>query len=625
MKSKQQTSSFFSSPWLFLAAPLFIFPWMLNLRIFPFIAPNEEPKWALLIFCALWLSVGLTVYWFQRASIFMKKPNIVGILFIGYLLLLAVGIFVGPNTTEGFIRFAFWLFVALIWLISAWAAQKEPKWIDALVWSTSVASFVFSLRYWWSYFQDFGKPNYNISVLFSPIGHVNFTGDVLVILLPLLVWILASYHNPILRVVNWFSVTTVATVLLVASSRGALGGLALASIVIALIALKHRHQLIYAIQQKKNHLPVLLAGSALLISIPIYDLLPYHYRDLARVSATAGQAMTGEGKKILTPHVQQPPLADMWAELSPLLGARTNIYACTTAMTWDAPLLGKGTGNFAWVYPNYSNRYPDFRDTLSSERTFTTNPHNIILQIASQNGVPAMLIFIGLLLLLWYRLLRNAWQAWNPWLTAGAAAITAACFDAMFNHVFFNPASMFTFALLAGTWWGHAALHARSDAAPIKLPAKLLAITTLGLIIALSIWPTRWIISEWFAGQAMMYSHYNHLESEYYSKAYSMDPQNFRAVFGMGQGAYKQKNYAESAHFFEEFESFYPYNPPALNMLGASYMMQGDFKKAEAAMQRALAIYPNFEMADQNLKRIQAILNQQRQSQLYQNNTHTLD
>jgi len=582
---------------------------MVNVRVFPFVAPNEEPKWLVLVICALWMGLAAAWLWFKRTSLLhIEKPSLVSLLLMAFTTILAIGVFIGPNMTEGMIRFAFWFFCILIMLTASWASRHEASWMNALTWALSIGSFVFSMRYWWSYILDFGTPGYNIHVLFSPIGHVNFTGDVLIMLLPALIWMLGSKSNPTLRVINWFSVTTIVTILLVASSRGALGGLLLALIVLIILSIKH-YRVWAQLENKKQYiLPITLITSTFLASYLVYSALPFHYRDLARLSATAGQTVTGEGKIELTPHVIQPPLANMWSELSPLLGARTSIFAATTAMALETPLLGQGTGNYAWVYPNFSNRYPDFRDPLSSVSTFTTNPHNVALQIASQNGIPAMLIFMGLLLFFWYRLISCLYKTWNGWYAAGVVAITAVIFDAMFNHVFFNPASMFVFALLAGTWWGSLPAVQKTT---LSVNPRMAASFAIISIVLLSIWPLRWAISEWHTGQAMAYMKYPSYEAAYYQKAYAWDKENFRAVFGMGQVAYKQKKYAKSAEYFEAFKTFYPYNPPALNMLGAAYMSNAQYSKAEIAFKDALTIYPGFEMVEQNLKRTQIIIRQQ--------------
>ena len=63
----------------------------------------------------------------------------------------------------------------------------------------------------------------------------------------------------------------------------------------------------------------------------------------------------------------------------------------------------------------------------------------------------------------------------------------------------------------------------------------------------------------------------------------------------------------------QHFEAIYPYNPPALNLLGAAYLMRGKYAEGIAVFKRAIAILPDFKMAQQNLQRAQALLRQQQQ------------
>ena len=600
--------------WLWISAPLLIFGFIINVRLFPMIAPNEEPKWALLILCAVWMgSAGAWLLW-QRGHELTLRWSIAGLALFIFYGLLAIGIWLGPNTTEGLIRFAFWLSSLAVFLTACWSWRHAPQSRATWVWLVSLGSFVFSIRYWQSYFLDYGTPNYNLNVLFSPIGHVNFTGDALIVLLPVLIYLLITQQHALLRLFNWFSVTTIATVLLVASSRGALGGVAVGSLLIAILMFRHyRYMQTLEWKKKTMWLPALLLSSALFSSVITYELLPYHYRDLARISASVGSALNDKAGKPLTPNVPQPPLADMWHALIPVLGYdRVTMYGAATAMVMDAPILGAGTGNFFTVYPAFSNKFPDFRDALSSARTFTTNPHNIIFQIATQQGIPAALIFIGLLLFFWWRLITAVWKKWNSWLAFGCMAITAALFDAMFNHVFFNPASMFVFALFAGSWWG--ALKASSGfGQTFSVPKswfRPMAIGLLSAVILLSIWPTRWLISEWYAGSAMSHMRQPSIADIEYQKAYAWDKDNFRAVFGVAQSAYRGKRYPEAVAYLQHFESIYPYNPPALNLLGAAYLMNKQYREAGKAFQRAVNILPDFTMAQQNLYRVQMILKQ---------------
>jgi len=274
-------------------------------------------------------------------------------------------------------------------------------------------------------------------------------------------------------------------------------------------------------------------------------------------------------------------------------------------MTMDAPLLGHGTGNFFTVYPAFSNRYPDFKDALSSARTFTTNPHNIIFQLTTQQGIPAAIIFMGLLLFFWGRLCVSVWRQWNLWLGMGCMGISAALFDAMFNHVFFNPASMFIFAIFAGGWWGSMQALPRMTQVfviPTSYVRPLMG-TVVVAVLLLSVWPTRWLISEWYAGSAMSHMRQPSLANVEYQQAYAWDKDNFRAVFGVAQAAYQQRHFAEAVTYLQHFETLYPYNPPALNLLGAAYLMNGQYAKADKAFQRAVNILPDFKMAQQNKAR----------------------
>ncbi|MDQ6973349.1 MAG: hypothetical protein Q9M10_00580, partial [Mariprofundaceae bacterium] len=179
--TKENTHTSSSAVWLCLLAPLIIFPWIINVRLFPMIAPNEEPKWGLLVFCGLWIACSTAYILWQQKKTIQLTWSWAGLALFSFYSLLAIGIFIGPNTTEGWIRFSFWLASLLVFLTTAWAWRYEKRFFDAWKWCVSLGSFIFSAHYWKGYFLDYGAPNYNFSVLFSPIGHVNFTGDALII------------------------------------------------------------------------------------------------------------------------------------------------------------------------------------------------------------------------------------------------------------------------------------------------------------------------------------------------------------------------------------------------------------------------------------------------------------
>jgi len=72
--------------------------------------------------------------------------------------------------------------------------------------------------------------------------------------------------------------------------------------------------------------------------------------------------------------------------------------------------------------------------------------------------------------------------------------------------------------------------------------------------------------------------------------------------------AYQQKRYDDAIAYLQHFEIIYPYNPPALNLLGGAYLMQGNYIEAAKAFKRAVAILPTFKIARINLQRAQILL-----------------
>ncbi|MDX8378104.1 MAG: O-antigen ligase family protein, partial [Mariprofundales bacterium] len=567
-------------PWLLL-------PLMLNIRIFPFVAPYEEPRWLLFV-SALFILLSVSAYQLWRGlwQWHWRNKHLTTYILVVFLLGLLIGILYTPNKVEGLLRFTFWLSACAIFFASIWNARHNKKHPLVLIWATSLSCFTFALHYWWQYITEYGsnKNEYSsiadggdIMVFFSPIGHVNFTGDVLIILLPMLTWLLWTYRKPALLLMNSISIISMLLILLIGSSRGALGGLFVGIMLTVLISIRHWQPYIKILL----HWKTLIAVTGLLIILFItFQFLPIKFRNPARVLDSVNQVFTTPATPLRT-DILQPPLANFWWQIQPLIAKeRTAIYASSTAMIVDAPLLGHGTGSFSFIFPAYSNHFPQFRDSLSTMRNMASNPHNILFQIASQNGIPMALLFIGLLLYLWWRIVWQLWQHADARLVAASIAMTAALFDSLFNHVFFNPASLFVFVLFAGIWWVWTDKECNKDTADVitksTSPRRLLAISVFVIGLLLLIWPMRWSLSQWEIGHTLLNNNTPQTISRYYRMAYMLNPYNFRAVAGLAEQEYMQKEYTSSLQLLEWLVHIYPYDAAILNNLASLHIVAGN-------------------------------------------------
>jgi len=622
--------------WLCLL-PVLALPALLTLRLFPMVAPNEEPKWALFVVVGVIVAAGLTLRWLRSSSL-ISRPSPMTLGAVTFLLLVGLGIFVAPNPIEGVIRWSFWVFGFFIALAGVVLGRSSNPLIRQLtLWGLVLAAFWFCWRFLWMYRFEYGAPGYNFTVLFSPIGHVNFTADVLVLLIPWLA-LLTMTRGWGLALAGWVGAVACTVILLLGASRGGLLGVASGLLVGGAVwgagVWQHRPKAPIAF----NHLTALRWIALLAIPIvawSLYQQSPYRYRDIDRVGQSLKQVVQETTSMVQQPKAiaptdthqnsqlqpsqsaqVQPPWAPLWDHLRPLLNDdRTGMYASALGMTFDAPWFGHGTGNFPFVYPAYSHRYTGYEDQLSSPTTYTTNPHNVLLQIATENGLPAALLFMVLWMVLILRGLRALFLRGDPLLVAGVSFAVGALVDAMLNHVFYNPASLFIAMLFAGWLWGKTTPETPPPPRAVPLPEKLHPplrrwggyAAILGVLV-LAIWPSRFLLSERDVAFAMGHPNGSPQSAQSYRQAYEWDPYNFRAVFGVGLVMAQEQRWPEAQKLIEYFVRIAPNNPQGWHVLGSIYAQAGRLADAHSALQRALDLLPTYTPAKELLGRLDAFM-----------------
>lgn len=601
------------SQFVLVVAPLVAMPLMLTVHWDAMIAPNEEPKWAIFVVLgALLLSAGLLLGWLRCRESASSPPRPSLSLPAGLLLLFLVGMAAGVawtvNPGEGLNRLAFWCSAGVTLAAVAWAARHVPGYTRRLSWTIVLSATLLSGMFWAAYFLDFSRPDFNKFVQFSPVGHFNFTADVLMTLIPLLAWSF-MIGSPTLRWLAGFSLASSAFMLLTSGSLGGMGGMAVGALVTSVLALSRS----LSTGQFGHWRPgrrALLAGLAvlgllLMASQFAFEHMPREYREQMFVRGEWGEPPQASD---LDQAQSLPPLVPLWVRILPYLGSRTPMWAATTGMVAEHPWRGFGTGSYVFEYPGYSKRYDLFGDFETRGVRAKTNPHNVLLQISSENGIPLTLLFLGLYGWLTVRVMRQAWREPSALWLSGTWALWAVFLDAQVNHVFFNPASLFMAAIGLGLWAGH--LPAPATAAwPLcrvfRWPLVPAVIAGAGFWLAAQ--PLQWVVSEYFVAEAMRSSAASPPASPReilttWVKARVWSPTNVQALYGLATATMKLNQTESAEAYLHAFLKLAPNHSAGLNLLATLQAKSGRLDEAEKTLERALQLEPDATTLRENLQ-----------------------
>ena len=602
---------------ILLWAPLVAMPFLLNLRWNAMIAPNEEPKWFVLVVLGLVLAVAGS---YEAHLACRDKPtskprpgpsglSLPGLFFLLFFIGLGLGVTYATNPDAGVNRLAFWCAGGLTLWASAWASGHEPRYMNDLQWALSMSALVLCAHFWYGFLVDFHHPDFNKFVQFSRIGHFNFTADVLMVLIPLLVWTLLTHTTGWVKMLSGFSLATTLFMLVTSGSLGGMGGIVVGACAAGLLGLVRRLNrgkwAISGRQIKRLALVILVVGLA---GHWAYRAIPNEYRDQM---FTRGEWWDAPKSDDFAKAKTLPPLAPLWMAITPYLGSRTPMWAATSGMVAERPWLGFGTGSYLYEYPGFSKRYDLFGDYETLGIRIKTNPHNILLQLAAENGLPLTLLFVGLYLWLMVKVMRQAWQEPNAFWLCATWALWAAALDAQVNHVFFNPASLFMAAVGMGLWYGQLPKKAGNRSLSLcplwRSPISALVVSLMALAIAS--YPLRWVVSQYYVAEAGRLATADPPASPRkvvmaWSSALKWGPNNPSGLYGLA-GFYLQHHQpAQAEDTLLEFLKLSPNHSAGLNHLATLQANAGRLDEAEKTFTEVLRLEPDATIARQNLEEL---------------------
>ena len=595
----QPTLRKFPPQWLWLT-PLVFLPLVINLA-----SPSFSIKWAVFCLLGVWLSA--CIFAPHRVSRTAREWSLPGALSGLFLIGLGVGVTYTVNPGEGLNRWALWLASGACLLASVRATREVKDYPRYLQWALTGSALILCLRFLYDLKVNFPNPAFDRFRDFSLIGHFNLTADVLMVLMPLLVWTVLASPDRLIRIAAGFCFVTTSVMLMASGSLGGMigmgAGAVLAGSLWGLRLFRQGQQTSTPLTLRKS-----LSGLAASLTVIVILVMAFHRlpEDAQRKVFERGEWWGAPKAADLSGATSQPPLAPLWLALTPALGSRAPMWAATSGMIAEHPWRGLGTGSYEYEYRRFSKRYDVFKDPEVLGIDAKTNPHNVFLQIAAENGLPMALLFVGLYVWLTLQVMQKAWQHGQALWLCGLWALVATGLDAQVNHTFLFPASLLVCAVLFGFLYGNlpAPRHQLSVPAFLKQPA--VGYLAIGLSLVLASFPLRWVVSGYYANQgfllALQHPKTYPREVKYdWEAAREWFPDNVFALYGLANICLKQKNLKCTEVHLHEVLALSPYHTPALNLLAHVQVQNGQLDQAEATLNDVLRIDPDAQTVKANL------------------------
>lgn len=510
--------------------------------------------------------------------------------------------------------------IALIHLFFIAASTSNTQDIRALLWTIVLTGFIVSimgiLQYHNLAFTQIpsnGHPS-------ATFGYRNFAAMYLIGAIPMAGLLFLQSRTTLGHIVSACALSTLITYLVYTRTRGAWGGLGIASILImATIIIHPKLRQCFKESFSQDLTPFktyLLIGSL----CTVVFLAPFS----PQFTDTGLQRF--DEKK-----------SDITATVTSVLQTggdrgRFQMWSNTLEIIADHPIFGVGPGGWKRVYPNYD------KGAMVRKDSSPVRPHNDYLWIAAEYGLAGFAFYMAFLFFICITLYRQSFTS-SQVLQSSLFAIAIL---AILGHSFFSfpkeqPQSALLLFLLCGIvarWQPQVTLSRRW----ISALAVLFTLQALGATILCyrhirfdhhylnaliaedhNNWqavdtetkaglsygtfrPHMYII----AGRSAEQLHQPDTATQAYNRALTLSPYNWYAHNGLGIIAKRQNKYDQAlAHYLEALRYFPGENNPnsigIRNNLGALYKSMGKLQEAETEYRLILKNYPNHAGANNNM------------------------
>lgn len=287
---------------------------------------------------------------------------------------------------------------------------------------------------------------------------------------------------------------------------------------------------------------------------------------------------------------------------------RLYVWGKTVNMVKDHPITGVGPGNWRIVFPLYGSP-PALPDQKEEIDRMMVRPHHMYLQIAGETGIPGVLLFytLGVLLLIaGFRLLS---PKKNPDGFLPAILLTGALFSLSIDMTFSFPLERTEHAMLltliCGIFFSQLELQkGKVKSRPISVAVFLIAIPFLAFCIFLG--KEKWkfdyyiqksIVNELKGRQAQTVKDAELGKSALVKLGPICDPMELHTA----RGYLNMQQYDKALQELEKARQYNPYLHRIFNTIGAIYLRQERYKDAIDPLEKSLQYCPDYRPSLINL------------------------
>ncbi|KZN65060.1 hypothetical protein N478_03360 [Pseudoalteromonas luteoviolacea S4060-1] len=500
----------------------------------------NTPKW--LVFDVFSIAILLFLIYSSRSV----KVTVIGVLIALLLLNMLITIAWSPNKFEALLfALRFFVFIMAIYAFASLLTREQM--LNLLIDSIYYSSVFFCVavlyqRYWQ------GAPYSDVN--FSPIGFVNYLGQVLNIWIPILV--LAIYknrHSVIKVVIGSISLLVLMHLLIESNTRGTVLGLLGAELIVLLVLL---------VKNKRFPLKYITISAMFGAAVMTFSM-------------AQSNGFSKLQHQVLT--------------IKELNSGREMVFRNTLDMIAQNP-AGVGVNNFEYSHQKYAKMGTPESSPYVSNYSILPSPYNIILKLTSELGLLGGSIFV--VLLSWFFI-----QSFMSFLKGTVVdtwvfmAVFSVLFHAMFSSVFLTPVSLFFSLLLFSV-----VISRAKSTKPVFLISRQavagLCLSLISITVILSVIKS--------TSSYLTNSGYKLGDTQKVEKALDINPYNYIAAMRLVElYLYKERDQRKALSRVEYVLGIYPYNVDMLIKASTIALELELNDKSEYYKDKVLEIYPDNE------------------------------